>query len=214
MEATMSDLRALAHLEEQLGEKCWQDLIDSANTGKIKQFLESFQSLLDSAGTITVRPAMDFVVSDFVQVNTKKDAPVKISYVGDNFKAWLLPLVSQSRAVPGDGPYRTPDAAETILRYYTMNKRSVDGPSSISSVAREAKAETTIAEIYALLKKQANGEVGALLNNGYANIFYVRDISSVLRAVYVFWSGRGWDVSAYSVAYSGEWDAGRRVFSR
>ncbi|MBI2444612.1 MAG: hypothetical protein HYV42_05235 [Candidatus Magasanikbacteria bacterium] len=37
----MSDLRALAHLEEQLGEARWQALISSGNTGKIKEFLDT-----------------------------------------------------------------------------------------------------------------------------------------------------------------------------
>ncbi len=32
----MSTLRALAHLEEQLGPARWHELIDSANTGKVK----------------------------------------------------------------------------------------------------------------------------------------------------------------------------------
>lgn len=36
----MSDLRALAHLEEQLGEERWQALINSVNTGKIMKFCE------------------------------------------------------------------------------------------------------------------------------------------------------------------------------
>jgi hypothetical protein len=37
-EAAMSDFRAVAHLEEQLGEAGWRALIDSANTGKVKEF--------------------------------------------------------------------------------------------------------------------------------------------------------------------------------
>jgi len=36
----MSDFRAVAHLEEQLGEACWQALINSANTGKVKEFCD------------------------------------------------------------------------------------------------------------------------------------------------------------------------------
>ena len=36
----MSDFRALAHLEEQLGEARWQALINSANTGKVKEFCD------------------------------------------------------------------------------------------------------------------------------------------------------------------------------
>ena len=37
----MSDFRAVAHLEEQLGEAGWWALIDSANTGKVKEFCDA-----------------------------------------------------------------------------------------------------------------------------------------------------------------------------
>ena len=37
----MSDLRPLAHLEEQLGETRWRILIDPVNTGKVKEFCDA-----------------------------------------------------------------------------------------------------------------------------------------------------------------------------
>ena len=36
----MSDFRATAHLQEQLGETRWAALIDPANTGKIKDLCD------------------------------------------------------------------------------------------------------------------------------------------------------------------------------
>ena len=65
------------------------------------------------------------------------------------------------------------------------------------------------------MEKQGNkGEDGILLNNGYANIFYIKDQNGVLRPVGVYWCDDGWLVSAYSVGRPSRWDAGGRVFSR
>jgi len=64
------------------------------------------------------------------------------------------------------------------------------------------------------MKKQANGKAGVLLNNGYANIFYIRDQSGVLRAVFVSWRGVGCYVIAYVVSCPYVWLGGYQVFSR
>jgi hypothetical protein len=89
----------------------------------------------------------------------------------------------------------------------------VDGP-IINELGGEAKAETTLSEMFSLMEKQKNGESGVLLNNGYANIFYIRDQNGVLRAVGVDWDDGGWYVGAYSVEDPGGWRVGRQVFSR
>lgn len=176
------------------------------------------QPLLTLAGTVKVRLAPKFVASDFFKVNTKKNASVKIAYVGDNFKAWFLaPSVSEEETAPDAGPHRTPgvqsNATEVNLRYQMLNRHSVDGP-IIAELGGEAKAETTLADVSALMVQQANGENGTLLTNGYANIFYVRDVGGVLRVVNVSWFGGGWRVGAGSVEGPREWFAGHRVFSR
>ena len=61
------------------------------------------------------------------------------------------------------------------------------------------------------MERQSNGD---LLTNGYANIFYVRDVNGELRAVFVGWGGVGWSVRAYSVGDPDAWRGGDRVFSR
>ena len=194
-------------------------LVDSDNRPALKQFLVKLQFLLTPVGTIKVLPTEKFSASDFFKVNTAKNASVKTSHLGDNFKAWFLgktkERTSASEAVPGDGPYRTPGATEVALRYYTLNKRSVDGPiiAQLGGVAK-AETETSLAEIAACLQKQASGEPGMLLTNGYANIFYVRDSVWALRAVNVDWYGDGWSVYADSVEHPNDWSAGSRVFSR
>lgn len=210
-------LRSTAHLQRELGDELFLALISSDNTAAVKDFLLSLQPLLNPVGTIKVRPATQFDKHKFFQVNTEKNALVRISYIWENFKKWFLPPSVSEAAVSGGGPYREPgvpgSATEVALRYQTLNKRSVDGP-IINQLGGEEKAETTLAEIAALMALQPSSDPGVLFTNGYANIFYVRDVSGVLRAVRVDGDVDGWSVHAHSVEDPGEWDAGRQVFSR
>lgn len=135
-------------------------------------------------------------------VNTSADAEVKISFISENFTNWFL----------ADGGKVEPAQAERGLRYAKL-KKSLRYELIITELGGEAKAETSLADIWSLLKKQAHGGEGALLTNGYANIFYIRDRSSVLRTVCVGWYGRGWRVAAYSVERPNDWYAHSQVFS-
>lgn len=165
----------------------------------------SKDSILNWLGTTkTSATTKKFVAKDKF---TKDSKEVKFYFYGiwNNFTNWFL---------AGDSKTEEP-LGEQELRYGNLIKISADSP-IIEELGGEAKAETTLTELYDLLKKQANGEEGVLLiNDGYANIFYIRDTAGVLRAVYVFWhGGDGWCVRAYSVEDSLEWLAGCRVFFR
>lgn len=160
--------------------------------------------LLDLVGTVTTSATISkFVAKDKFVVNTKRNAPVKISAVWNNFTSWFL---------SGKGKTEDPISEQT-LRYYKLRKSSVDGP-IIIELGGEEKSETTLTEMFSLMEKQKNCEDGVLFNNGYANIFYIRDQNGVLRAVYVGWSGDGWGVDADSVGRPHWWDGRGRVFSR
>ena len=198
-----------------------QAIIEAGNKGKLGQPLTDWlaskswevtqavepktaPSILEFISTVVVcTTSSPFVAKDEFVVNTKRNAKVLISYLGDNFKAWFL---------NGDGKTEDP-ISEHVLRYAKLRKASVDGP-IITELGGEAKAETTLSEMFSLMVGQKNGEDGVLLNNGYANIFYIKDQNGVLRTVYVYWNDDGWDVDAYSVEDSSRWDAGYQVFSR
>ena len=157
--------------------------------------------LLIPIGTTTVAATTTlFVARDRFIVNTGKKAPVKISYLGDNFKDWFLEKVEQ--------PF-----VGSTLKYGKLSRSSVDGP-ILAELGGEAEAETTLTELYSLMEVQKNGENGTLLTNGYANIFYVRDVTGTLRAVAAYWRGGGWRVGAYAVTSPCAWGGGRQVFSR
>ena len=161
-------------------------------------------SILELVSTVMV-PAITgkFVAREKFVRDTSRKARVKISYLGDNFTAWFL---------NGDG--KTEDLeSEQTLRYHKLKKYSVDGP-IIAELGGKAKAETTLTEMFSLMEKQANGEDGVLLSNGYANIFYIKDSAVVLRTVGVSWIDDSWYVDADSVERPDGWSDGDRVFSR
>lgn len=160
-------------------------------------------SILELVSTIVVNATTSkFIARERFVINTKDDAPVKISYLGDNFKAWFL----------NDGKTEDPMSVRTLC-YHKLRQSSVDG-SIITELGGEAKAETSLSEMFAFLEKQKHGEDGVLLNNGYANIFYTKDSAGVLRSVYARWYDDGWRVSADSVEGPGRWHDGYQVFSR
>ena len=97
------------------------------------------------------------------------------------------------------------------LRAHTLTRNAKDSD-IIRELGGEEKAETTLSELYFLLKKQARGQAGALLINGRANLFFIRDASGILRVVSVYWYDGGWYVYAY-VLVDGTWIEGALVFS-
>lgn len=157
--------------------------------------------ILEFLGATVMVPASEsFVARDHFIIGTSRKAKVKISHLGGNFRACFLDWVG--------GAF-----AGSTLRSARLRKPSVDGP-IIAELGGEAKAETTLTEMFSLMAKQANGEKGELLNNGDVNIFYIRDVNRVLRAVGVDWHDGGWDVYVRSNEYPGKWLYGYRVFSR
>ncbi|MEK7609226.1 MAG: hypothetical protein AAB476_01995 [Patescibacteria group bacterium] len=158
------------------------------------------QELLQFLGTVTIPATTEpFIAQDEFVEDTSSDAKVKIVFLDSDFKEWFL------------GKTEEP-IQETVLCYHKLTEPSVYGP-IIAELGGESKSETTLAQIFALMKIQRNGEAGALLSTGYANIFYVRGANNLLRAVVVCWVGGGWRVDADSVEDPDGWSDGSRVFS-
>ena len=157
--------------------------------------------LLESVNEMSIPATTErFVARDRFVVDTSASAKAMISYLGDNFKAWFL----EKTEAPFVG---------SAISAKRLREVSLDQP-IIEELGGEAKAETTLTEVYALMGRQRNGESGILLTNGWANIFYVRDVTGVLRAVGVYWNGDGWRVLARSASGPGRWVDGDQVFSR
>lgn len=159
-------------------------------------------TLLMMAGTVSVPATIkNFVASEKFVINTTATATVKIHELSTNFKEWFLKKVEAS-------------FAGSELRYQKLVTSSSDTP-VISELGGKKKAETTLTEMFFLMEKQGHGQDGDLLINGLANIFYIRDVNSVLRCVCLYyWCGDGWDVYADSTTDPRDWSVDSRVFSR
>lgn len=107
-----------------------------------------------------VFPGADkFSVTEKFVVNTSETAVVKISYKGYNFTNWF--------------GYRVDEAigASTLVGQHPT-QASVDGP-IVKFYGGSITASSSLAEVYHLMSLQPKGEEGALLNTGWANVFYV-----------------------------------------
>lgn len=168
---------------------------------EFKLWLKKVGQLLQHVRSVSVGAVMRFAVADHFKKDISETAVVKIAYLGDNFKKYFLDKIE-------DG------ISATILAAHTLLKSSLDAP--IRTELGEKREITTLAHLYELLKKQAKGEDGILLTNGYANIFYMVGIDGNFWAVGVIWDsfGGGWDVGANSVENPRRWRDGNQVFSQ
>lgn len=151
--------------------------------------------ILQPTASVSVSGVPKFIAKESFRTDSQT---VKFSYLGDNFKQFFLNKIEEN-------------IVSVPLVSYTLKKASLDAPILAELGDR---AETTLAYLYELLSKQPNGESGALLTNGYANIFYIRGTDNNFWAVGAFWDGDGWSVRASSVEDPYCWNDGDRVFSR
>lgn len=126
-------------------------------------------------------------------------------YLQDNFKNWIL-----------DNAPETVEFAGETLSNFKLGKNIYD-----SEICKELDNPEpfSIAELLGMLKslieKQPNGEEGTLLNNGYANIFYVKLPNGKTVAVDAYWGSGGseWRLRAWRFDVD-DWAEGDVVFSR
>ena len=149
--------------------------------------------------SVTPKPAETTLPFKADETFFNKKSGVKMTEHGSNFKSWFGGKVEE-------------DVPDGELQALTITQNAYDRE-IIADLGGEAKAEVTLAEIWRLMERQANGQEGALLTNGYANIFYVRDVNLVLRTVGVGWYGGGWSAGACALDDC-RWGVSSLVFSR
>jgi hypothetical protein len=151
--------------------------------------------ILEAAGTATLpeRPE-PFVVRD----RFERAPGVVFATIWSEFKARFY------------GRTEAP-AGEIKIQKYKLLSISPDGP-IIAELGGESKAETTAAAAFSLLRLQGKGQAGILQTNGYANIFYVKDLKDVLCAVRIGWDGDGWVVDAIPVKDPLAWNGKHEIF--
>lgn len=126
-------------------------------------------------------------------------------YLWDNFRNWVL------QSIPETVP-----AFQGILRRYQFARPMDDSEILVElGDSKPLTPEELAATLAYFITRQAKGESGPLLTNGYTNFFYVQLEEGIVVVVDVFWDaeGRVWNLNANSLGVSG-WSVGHCVFSR
>lgn len=107
--------------------------------------------------------------------------------------------------------------AETMISSFDLTQDATDEQIRAALLSEHVFEDTSMfcAHLAGMIERQSGGTEGRLLNNGYANIFYVRGARGEVFAVRVRWHGgyREWSVRAYALVDC-RWIEGFRVFSR
>jgi hypothetical protein len=123
----------------------------------------------------------------------------------DSFNYRILPNVAPM-------PYRGLEGVtSSVLARNMYDKGIID--ELLGGMEEVHKHAFTLDQIAEIIGSQPNGEDGELMNDGYANIFYVL-VNGVVVAVRVGWDWRGrhWSVRVWYLNENGDWRAGGRVF--
>lgn len=139
-----------------------------------------------------------FVAQEHFRISDST-SKVKISQMGKNFRAWFL--------VKTEVPI-----SDRRIVYYKLLKTSADR-NILAELDANNKVPSTLQMIWYLICHQKNGEIGSLLNDGKANVFFVKDVNNILRAVSVLWDAGGWQICARPIGDSMDWLEGRQIFS-
>ncbi len=157
------------------------------------------EKLLKLVRTVPVPAIAEFRAADKFRPGETVDG-VKISRsMGDNFRTHFLPKIERS-------------VLTIEIKVSKLLEGSLDAD-ILAGIDRE-KRVITLGQLWEILKLQGGGQKGALLTNGWANIFYILDIHGNLWAVSALWYGDGWALYADSVGSPREWDADDRICSR
>lgn len=188
--------------ERERGDSDFQKLVE--HPGDVVVLIDAIKAreskLLEPVTSVSLPAIETFSASDHFRVGEVEG--VKIGWLGDNFKRVFGKKVEQS-------------VAKATLRIHRLRQASLDGP-IIAELGGEAVAETTLAQMFEMMKAQGHGQPGNLHADGYANIFYIRADDGQLWAVVCDWDScyGGWSVAADPFSAPSEWDVGSQVVSR
>jgi hypothetical protein len=147
---------------------------------------------------VTAAIPRKFIAGQRFKENMSPAAEVRISWLGATFMRRFAVKTED-------------DTNEVALQIHALNKASSDNQIIAELHGRH---ETRLADVWCFLKRQANGEDGALQTNAVPNIFFVRDAAGELGAVDAIWGGAGWEIGASPVGGQRQWPSGARVISR
>ena len=163
-------------------------------------FKETFSPRLDLVDIITVSATNGpFVVREKFR---KENTSVKFSCIDNAFREYFYGLTEL--LVP-----------ERKFGCYVVKKYS-KGMEIFEDLGGE-KAVVRLSEIFFLLEKHEKAEESKegsfIFYRGVQHLFYVRDVTGVVRSVYLFWFAEGWTISSVSFGEIFAWIGGDLVFA-
>lgn len=152
----------------------------------------------DPSSTSAIPHTEKFVAREHFKEDFSSSAAIKISWLGATFVRRFMGKVEDDT---GDASFQT----------YVLNASSSDR----DILAKLGQGhESSLVDVWCLLRQQPNGNSGALQTNSTPNIFFVRDVAGELGVVDAIWGGAGWEIGASPVGDKPRWSSGTRVFSR
>lgn len=160
--------RDTARLEQQAEVSC----------GDIQQA----SALTDPPTTAAVPSPRQFVAREHFRRATTPSTAVKITWLGAAFSEHF---VSKTE----------PDHGSPLLRSHTVRRTSRD----IEIIAElGTRHETTLGDLWCLLKRQSHGQAGMLRTDTRPNVLYIRSTAGLLFTIDALWGGAGWELGASS----------------
>lgn len=136
-----------------------------------------------------------FIVNQKYVVDTSEDAVVNISYVDSE-------ILNDATVIAPRGEVILSRSELLLPASFRELNEVVSGPA------------IELDQVWGMVKLQAKGEEGALLNDGKANLFPKAMINGKVRALDVYWDDDGWRFHVRSVAFRYRWGAGRQSVFR
>jgi hypothetical protein len=167
---------------------------------KVKSVIRKLKDLILVLAGIQIPDIAEFIVREYFKMGMNGITKI---WMSDRFQEVIL----------ANAPQKTSLISQAIDKF-KLSKSMWD--SAMLNELGQPKPYS-IGEFLALAKHltsgQPTGKEGTLLNNGYANIFYVEAADGRMVAVYVFWNGEKWRFFCYELGEDIQWNDGRCVFS-
>lgn len=123
-----------------------------------------------------------FVARDHFRRTTAPAAAVRITWLGAAFSEHFVPKTE-------------PNHGSSLLRSHTVQRTSRD----IEIIAElGTRHETTLGDLWCLLRQQSHGEAGMLRTDTRPNVLYIRSTAGLLFTIDALWGGAGWELGASS----------------
>lgn len=153
-------------------------------------------------GTVAI-PATSKKIIAAERFRLSNNSDTRIGYISDSVLLFFGHIINDIVVKKSDE-----------LHYYELLEAAF-GDQVVVEFGCKRKIGTTFSAAYALLKKQGCGQAGELLINGLPNVFFVKDVSGILRVVnFDYHDLIGWRIYAHRIDIPQRHLVGSRFFFR